>query len=191
MFRRQRPLRRLSRLCKRTALAKRPKNEKGTAAALPYHKRAIQVDPNFAMGYRAVGADNNGQSALGRASEYHTKAFQLQEDASERERLSIAADYYLNVTGELDKAVQTYQKRIESYPRDSAAYHNLGIVYGAQGQYEKAAEVARQAVRLAPGRVGTYEGLANYTLDEVAECRAFYGQEALTLLSMSSCPSRR
>ena len=33
------------------------RNEKGTAAALPYHQRAIELDPNFAMGYRAVGND--------------------------------------------------------------------------------------------------------------------------------------
>ena len=67
---------------------------------------------------------------LGRASEYFTKAFQLREHASEREKLRIAADYYRNVTGELDKAAQTYQEAIESYPRDAGAYDNLGIVYG-------------------------------------------------------------
>ena len=48
---------------------------------------------------------------------YFTKAFQLREHASEREKLAIAADYYSNVTGELDKAAQTYQEFIESYPR--------------------------------------------------------------------------
>ena len=139
-------------------------NEKGIAAALPYDQRAIQLDPNFAMGYRAVGADYNNLAELGRASEYLTKAFQLREHASEREKLLIAANYYLTVTGELDKAAQTHQEWIESYPRDSAAYNSFGIAYGAQGQYGKAAEVARQAVRLAPDNVGCYEGLANYTL---------------------------
>ena len=47
---------------------------------------------------------------LGRASEYFTKAFQLREHASEREKLAIAANYYQNVTGELDKAAETYQE---------------------------------------------------------------------------------
>ena len=138
-------------------------NEKGYAAALPYDQRAIQLDPNFAMGYWAVGGDYSGLGELGRASEYYTKAFQLREHASEREKLAIAADYYLTVTGELDKAAQTYQEQIESYPR-SPAYGNLGNVYGAQGQYEKAAEVTRHSIRLAPDRIGPYEALANFSL---------------------------
>jgi tetratricopeptide (TPR) repeat protein len=137
--------------------------EKGPAAALPYYQRAIELDPNFAMGYNAVGDDYFSLGELGRASEYDTKAFQLREHASEREKLSIAADYYQSVTGELDKAAQTYQESLESYPRDFRAYGNLGLVYSDQGQYEKAKEVARQAVRLAPD-TDNYSNLANYTL---------------------------
>ena len=101
------------------SLGNKAQNEKGSAAALPYHQRAIQLDPNFALGYNAVGSDYFGLSEVGRASEYYTKAFQLREHASEREKLTIAADYYSSVTGELDKAVQMYQEAIESYPRYS------------------------------------------------------------------------
>ena len=146
------------------SLGQKADNEKGNTAALPYHQRAIQLDPNFAMGYLTVGNDYDSLGEVGRASEYFTKAFQLREHASEREKLNIAADYYTNVTGELDKAVQTYQEWTESYPRDSRAYNNLGIAYGDQGQYEKAAEVTRQAVRLAPDQGPGYANLANYTL---------------------------
>jgi eukaryotic-like serine/threonine-protein kinase len=62
------------------------------------------------MGYRAVGDDYNWSGEVGRASEYYTKAFQLREHASEREKLTITAAYYSSVTGELDKAAQTYQE---------------------------------------------------------------------------------
>src|SRR5580704_12896357 len=99
------------------SLGRKARNDKGPAAALPYHQRAIQLDPNFAMGYRAVGDDYAILGELGRAGEYVTKAFQLREHASEREKLAIAGDYYSNVTGEQDKAVQTFQETIESYPR--------------------------------------------------------------------------
>jgi serine/threonine protein kinase/tetratricopeptide (TPR) repeat protein len=146
------------------SLGIKARNEKGPGAALPYHQRAIQLDPNFAVAYWGVGTDYSSLGEVGRASEYYTKAFQLREHASEREKLNIAADYYRGVTGELDKAVQTYQEAIESYPRNFTAYGNLGVVYGAQGQYEKAAEVTRQGMRLAPERVAQYANLANYTI---------------------------
>jgi serine/threonine protein kinase/tetratricopeptide (TPR) repeat protein len=148
---------------KALSLGVKASNQKGAAAALPYDQRAIQLDPNFAMGYGAVGNDYHNLGELGRASEYLTKAFQLREHASEREKLGIAATYYQNVTGELDKAVQTYQEYIESYPRRTTGYVNLGGVYGAQGQYEKAAEVTRQALRLVPDE-NNYGNLANFAL---------------------------
>ena len=116
------------------------------------------------MGYWAVGTDYYTLGELGRASEYYTKAFQLREHASEREKLYIVADYYTAVTGELDKAARDYQEEIESYPRTALGYSYLGEVYAAQGQYEKAAEITRQALRLSPGHVTPYDDLANYTL---------------------------
>jgi len=146
------------------SLGRKASNEKGSSAALPYHQRAIELDPNFAMGYGAVGDDYFSLSELGRASEYFTKAFQLREHASEREKLEITANYYDTVTGELDKAAQTYQEEIESYPRESAAYNRLGVVLALQGQYERATEITRQAVRLAPDALSGYTNPANYAL---------------------------
>ena len=137
--------------------------EKGPAAALPYHQRAVQLDPDFALGYDQLGLDYFGLSQVGRASEYFSKAFQLREHASEWERLAIAADYYLNVTGELDKAAQTYEEWIESYPREDEPYSSLGVVYASQGQYEKATEITSQALRLAPS-LGSYGNLASFAL---------------------------
>ncbi len=161
------------------SLGQKAYREKGQAAALPYHQRAIAVDPNFAMGYWAVGYDYFTLAETGRAREYYNKAFQLREHASEREKLEITADYYLNVTGELDKAAQTYQEEIESYPREVAAYDNLGTAYNQQGQYEQAAEITRQGQRLAPDSVTWYGHLANFALalqrfDELRQI----GQEA-------------
>jgi serine/threonine protein kinase/Tfp pilus assembly protein PilF len=146
------------------SLGIKAENEKGEAAAIPYHQRAIELDPNFATGYNAVGNNYASLGEIGRASEYYTKAFQLRERASDREKLAITATYYRNVTGELDKAAQTYREEIESYPRESGAYNRLGVVFALQGQYEKATEITRQAVHLAPDRVTYYEGLANYAL---------------------------
>ena len=146
------------------SLGRKEANEKGDAAALPYHQRAVELDPNFAMAYTAVGADYSNLGQLERANEYYGKAFQLRDHASERERLAITADFYLNVTGELDKAAQTYQEEIESYPRSPVAYGNLGVVFALQGQYEKAGDATRQLIRLAPDQVSSYVNLADYAL---------------------------
>jgi DNA-binding winged helix-turn-helix (wHTH) protein/tetratricopeptide (TPR) repeat protein len=146
------------------SLGRKAAREKGPAAALPYDQRAIELDSNFAMGYRTVGIEYTNLSELGRASEYLTEAFQLREHASEREKLVIAADYYGSVTGEVEKAAQTYQEEIESYPRESRAYGGLGNEFAEQGQYEKAVEMTRQALRLAPDDAGWYENLATYSV---------------------------
>jgi eukaryotic-like serine/threonine-protein kinase len=146
------------------SLGRKVNNEKGNVAALPYDQRAIELDPNFAVGYLEVGWDYFSLNQLGRASENFSKAFQLREHASEREKFGITANYYSNVTGELDKAVQINQEWIESYPREPDAYNSLGYVYAEKGQYEKATEITRQAVRLAPDRVYLYDDLANYAV---------------------------
>jgi tetratricopeptide (TPR) repeat protein len=146
------------------SLGREAYREKSPAAALPYDQRAIELDPNFAMGHLVVGADYSTLGEPERASEYYTRAFQLREHASEREKLAIAANYYLAVTGELDKAAQTFQEGIDSYPRTTAAYEDFGRVLASQGQYENAAEITRQAVRLAPDWVTGYGNLATSAL---------------------------
>jgi eukaryotic-like serine/threonine-protein kinase len=110
------------------------------------------------LGYARLGEGE-------RASEYLTQAFQLREHASEAEKLAITANYYQNVTRELDKAALVNEERIEGYPRQNAgAYGNLGLAYAEQGQYEKAAEMMRQGKRLAPDRSVWNANLINYML---------------------------
>jgi serine/threonine protein kinase/tetratricopeptide (TPR) repeat protein len=146
------------------SLGRKEANEKGPAAALPYHQRAIQLDSNFALGYNALGNDYYSLGESGRAREYFTKAFKLREHTSEREKLLISAAYYSFVTGELEKAAQTYQECIDSYPRDYRAHGNLGIVYDAQGQYEKSRDVYHDSLRLEPDNVVSYENIAHSLL---------------------------
>jgi serine/threonine protein kinase/tetratricopeptide (TPR) repeat protein len=155
------------------SLGQKAAPEKGPAVALPYHRRAIELDPNFAMGYMAEGVDYVNLGEFWRAREYYTKAFQLREHVSEREKLVITACYYLRVTGELDKAAQTFQEEIESYPRDGEGHKRLGVVYAERGQYEEATEQTRQGLRLEPG--GDYYdnvviyGLALQRFDEARQ----------------------
>jgi serine/threonine protein kinase/tetratricopeptide (TPR) repeat protein len=141
------------------SLGKQALYEKGEAAALPYHQRAIELDPSFAAAYRAVGADYSAMGELGRANEYYAKAFQLREHSSEIEKLFISTTYYEHVTGQLDKAAQVYLEEIQSYPRNPA-YIGLGNVYSEQGEYQKAAEAYRESLRFLPDSAIPYGNLA-------------------------------
>jgi serine/threonine protein kinase/TolA-binding protein len=146
------------------SIGRKAYSEKGPATALPYYQRAIQLDPNFAMGYWGVAAGFTGLGEVGRANEYFTKAFELRERASEREKLLFSASYYENITGELEKATQAYQEWAGAYPRDPTAHLDLGNAYAEQGQYEKAAESYRECLRLDPQTGSSYGNLANSLL---------------------------
>jgi tetratricopeptide (TPR) repeat protein len=146
------------------SLGRKAVDEKGIAAALPYDQRAVELDPNFALGYLALGNDYNNLGETGRSGKYYKRAFQLREHAGEKERVQITANYYRTVTGELEKAAESYEELIESYPRVGGAYDNLGLLYAGQGLYEKAAQTTRQGMHVAPPSPAGYADLANYTL---------------------------
>ena len=149
------------------SLGGKASQEIGPEAGLRYHQRAIELDANFAMAYFATAVDYQPLGEMGRASEYFRKAFELREHASEREKLSITAAYYNHVTGELDKAAQTYQLMIDNYPRRAGGfggYDGLGSVYAKQGKYEKAVEISRQSQQIAPDNLSPYVDGANYLL---------------------------
>jgi eukaryotic-like serine/threonine-protein kinase len=146
------------------SIGKKTYRKQGPAGSLAHYARAIELDPNFAMAYKDLGDEYVALGQLARANSYYTKAFQLREHASEWERLQIAGTYYLFVTGEQDKAVQTYQEMVGNFPRDVAAYNNLGLIYGQRGQYAKAVEISRPAISLDPDDVNSYVNLATYYL---------------------------
>ena len=137
---------------------------KGVETALPYFQRAIQIDPNFAMAYDALGNNYTFLGEEGRAREYLVEAFELRDHATEREKLSITGDYFASVTGELDKATQSYQQLIDSYPRHVDAYAILANFYAAEGNFEKALDMVRQAQRLSPDAMYLYEQLADFSM---------------------------
>ena len=136
---------------------------KGDAAAIPFMKRALELDPNFAVAYASLGLEyhNLGQASL--AAENIKKAYALRDRVSEHEKYRIAALYYDEVTGELDQAIQVYELWAKSYPQDLVPPNNLGVIYADLGQFEKALAVTEEALRLEPMQVNGYGNLAqNY-----------------------------
>jgi tetratricopeptide (TPR) repeat protein len=122
--------------------------EKGAAEAQPYLLRAVELDPNFAVAYWNLA---NTYFALGdsaRAQECYTKAFELRKHASPSDTMGITGIYYENVTGELNKAAQSFQNVIANYPRLGWAHTEVSAVYMSQGLYAQAVDEIREGVRL-------------------------------------------
>src|SRR2546427_981254 len=132
---------------------------KGNAEAIPFYKRALELDPNFAAAYASIGVAyaNLGQASL--AAENIKKAYDLREQVSEREKYRISSMYHGFVTGELEQASQVYELWAKTYPQDLVPPTNLGDIYAQLGQYEKAVTETQYGLRLEPTMVG-YGNLA-------------------------------
>jgi serine/threonine protein kinase/tetratricopeptide (TPR) repeat protein len=128
--------------------------------AMPFLRRAVELDPNFALAYDKLAGSysNAGQQEL--AIEAFQKAFDLRERSSEYEKLRIAADYHAFATFETDKFIEGYELLVRTYPRDFVAWNNLGNRYNSVGQFEKAAEACRESIRLNPNWVIPRNNLA-------------------------------
>ena len=155
--------------------------EKGDTDALPFLKRAVELDPNFARAYASLGVryNNLGQASL--AIENVRRAYELRDRVSEREKYYVSCTYFTLVTGELEKAIQQYELWIQDYPRDYVAETNLGVNYFTLGQFERAAAVTRDALRLEPANILGYNnlGVAYFSMNRLDEAKSTF-DEALS-----------
>ena len=151
----------------------------GDAAAIPFYKQAIALDPNFALAYAWMGIGYNDMGELSRDVESTRKAYELRERTSEPEKYFITARYHKVVTGNLQKAEDALQLWIQAYPRTALPHTYLaGAIYPNTGQHEKAVEHGREAIRLAPNFPPSY-GLTilDYlSLNRIDEAKATYQQ---------------
>jgi tetratricopeptide (TPR) repeat protein len=150
----------------------------GDTPALPFFKRAVELDPNFAMAYSWISVFDINRGEVGRAAAYARKAYDLREKVSEPERFIIEGSYYQDVTGQLEKAEQTYELWRQTYPREDRSYRRLGFVSHNLGNWERALEQYREALRLGPNTGPNYVNLgAAYTaLNRLDEAEAVYKQ---------------
>ena len=151
----------------------------GSAAAIPFFKHAIQLDPNFAMAYALLGRMYGDIKETSMSADYTRRAYELRDRTSERENYFIAASFNMVVTGNMEKAAQTCELWAEAYPRSADPHMFLGgIIYPVLGQYEKAVDEGREAMRLNPDAALAYYVLMyHYTaVNRLDEAMATYQQ---------------
>ena len=138
-------------------------------AAIPQLKRAVELDPNFAMAYATLGVAYFNEARNAEGVEAVKKAYELLDRTSEREKLYIQAHYYDEVTMDEPKALTIFTEWIQIYPRDEVPYDDAALAYQQLGQFDKAVDMASQALRLDPhdpyasaNLAGAYEALNRF-----------------------------
>ena len=147
--------------------------------AIPFYKRALELDPNFAVAYARLGQSyyNIGETAPG--IENTKKAFERRDRCSEVEKLYIATHYYNIVSGETDKELEALELWQRTYPRDSIPANNLAVGYAGIGRWEKSLEKAQETIRLDPNSAFSHNVLAGayIGLNRLAESKAIREEE--------------
>jgi serine/threonine protein kinase/tetratricopeptide (TPR) repeat protein len=143
------------------SLARRERLKGNTADAIPFFRRALELDPTFAAAHYSLAVAFVNTRQPGLAADAAAKAYALREHASERERFAIIQEYYGRVTGEVDKRIETLRLHQTSYPRDSSAYSNLAVAYNTLGRFEESLPHARTAVQITPPASSKFAVLGN------------------------------
>jgi Serine/threonine protein kinase len=141
-------------------------------AAIPFFKKAVEIDPNFALAWAEMGV-SQGNEGMSRASEDALKkAYDLQSRASDVERFYINGHYF-NTIGDLDKSVDTYEQWHKTYPRDSIPMNNLALIYGSLGQFDKSLASSLDEMRVDPNSIFSYQDLADgyFNLNRLDEAK--------------------
>ena len=151
----------------------------GSAAAIPFFKRAVELDSNFAVAYAWVGRMYGDLGESGLAADYTRRAYELRDRTSEQEKYFISSSFHIVVTGNMQKAEQTCELWKQAYPRVELPHTLLsGIILPVFGQYENAVQEGFEAVRLNPDFPIAYDNLmfAYTAMNRLAEAKAVHGQ---------------
>ena len=141
-----------------------------TAAAVPFFKHAVEIDPKFAIAYASLGLFFGSMGETEAGTENIRRAYELRDRASDNEKFFITAYYDGRATGNQKKAQQTCEAWAQAYPREWTPHAFLsGFIYPVQGEYEKAGEEAQKTIELAPdfGVGYAHLGYSSVSLDRL------------------------
>jgi serine/threonine protein kinase/tetratricopeptide (TPR) repeat protein len=143
---------------------------------LSFYKRAVDLDPSFALAWASLGNIYQTQEQFNPrlAMEAEGKAYELRNRLIPQLRYLIVT-LYLSIGGDLEKAYPVYEEWVQNFPLDGVAHHNFGNALVWLGQFDRAADEYREALRLSPTMTG-YDSLMSSTLyaGRLAEAKAVF-----------------
>jgi eukaryotic-like serine/threonine-protein kinase len=116
--------------------------------AIPHLKRAIELDPNFALAHALLSGVYANTGRFNEAPAFSQRAFELRDRVSERERFFISWRYYVDAVQAWDKALELGFSWTTTYPREAFAFNSLGLASATFGQHDRAIPAFREAIRL-------------------------------------------
>jgi eukaryotic-like serine/threonine-protein kinase len=158
--------------------------------AVPLLKKAVEIDPNFALAWAEMGVCQGNEGMDQASLESLKKAFDLQQRASEVERFYINGHYF-DTIGDLDKSVDTYEQWRKAYPRDSIPLNNLALIYASLGQFDKELPAALDEMKVNSNSIFSYQDVADayFNQNRLEEAKTV-AEQALTKQA-SAVGSRR
>jgi eukaryotic-like serine/threonine-protein kinase len=113
-------------------------------------QRAVELDPNLAAAYGRLGAAYLFTQQLEASADAYTRAYQLRDRLTAKDRAVAEMNYYSNVPGDWEKEYSSALGFVDTFPRDLVAHSNLRAAYIHLGQPDKAADEAAKIARLRP-----------------------------------------
>ncbi len=138
--------------------------EKGDLEAVPFYKKALDLDSRFAMAHSGLAVSYYNLSQMAQASDEIRQAYEAADRQTFRERLNIKTLYYDLAQGDIEKAIEGYKEYIRAYPRDDVALGNLSSEFFVVGDYEQAAKFAEDALKIDPASAAWYENYSTALL---------------------------
>ncbi len=141
--------------------------------AIEFYKRAVEVDPNFAIAHARLAYCYNNTNQFEASRSESTKAYELVDRVSEREKFVIRSSYYGGVTGQWEKQIDELESWKRTYPRDWEPLNLLASKYTLVGPFEQAVKEGNQAIELNPKDARAYVnvGVAFIELNRFDEAR--------------------
>jgi len=164
----------------------------GSAAAIPFIRRAVEIDPKFAMAHALLGLLYSTMGESVSSAESTTKAWQLRDRAGDRQKFFIDFSYDRQVTGNLEKPYQTLELWLQTYPRGDQPRPQglLGLSAHGTGRFERAIEASKKEIADEPDPYPGYSGLAwgYYFLDRFPEAESTLQRASERKLSTPNYP---